>query len=56
MAQEVTGEWRNLHNKGFNHLYFSPTGIWVIKSRKKIWVGHAACMGERRVSYSALVW
>jgi hypothetical protein len=31
---EVTGEWRKLHNKELNDLYFSPSIIWVIKSRR----------------------
>jgi hypothetical protein len=28
---EVTGEWRRLHNKELNDLYSSPNIIWVIK-------------------------
>jgi hypothetical protein len=43
-------ECRNLHEE-LNDLYSSPTYIWVTKSRRKIWVGHAACMGERSVAY-----
>jgi hypothetical protein len=31
---EVTGEWRKLHNGGLNDLYCSPTIIRVIKSRR----------------------
>jgi len=31
---EVTGEWRKLHNKKLNDLYCSPNIIWVIKSRR----------------------
>jgi hypothetical protein len=31
---EVTGEWRRLHNEELNALYSSPNIIWVIKSRK----------------------
>ena len=31
---EVTGEWRKLHNEGLNDLYFSPNTVRVIKSRK----------------------
>ena len=30
---EVTGEWRGLHNKEFHTLYSSPNIICVIKSR-----------------------
>jgi hypothetical protein len=30
---EVTGEWRKLHNEEFNDLYFSPNVVQVMKSR-----------------------
>jgi hypothetical protein len=43
---EVTGEWRTLHNEEFNYLYSSPNIIWVIKSRRIRWVGHVAHMGR----------
>ena len=29
---EVTGEWRKLHNEELNHLYSSPSIVRVIKS------------------------
>jgi hypothetical protein len=45
---EVTGEWRRLHNKELYALYSSPNIIRVIKSRKLRWTGHVARMGERR--------
>jgi hypothetical protein len=52
---EVTGEWRRLHNKELYALYSSPNIIRVIKSRTLRWAGHVARMGERRGAYRALV-
>jgi hypothetical protein len=48
---EVTGEWRKLHNEDLNDLYCSPSIVRVIKSRRMRWAGHVARMGgrERRV-------
>ena len=45
---EVTGEWRKLHNEELNDLYCSPNIVWVIKSAKMRWAGHVARMGKRR--------
>ena len=45
---EVTGDWRKLHNEEFNDLYCSPNIVRVIKSRGMRWAGHVARMGERR--------
>jgi hypothetical protein len=53
-GDEVTKEWRILQNEEFNDLYFSPN-IWVFKSRKIRWSGHAAYMGEKRGAYRVLV-
>ena len=52
---EVTGEWRKLHNEELNDLYCSPSIVRVIKSRRMKWAGHVACMGERRGAYRVLV-
>jgi len=51
---EVTGEWRKLHNEELNDLY-SPNLVRVIKSRRMRWAGHVALMGERRGLYGVLV-
>ena len=52
---EVTGEWRKLHNEELNDLYFSPNIFRVIKSRLMIWTGHVACMGDMTGAYRVLV-
>jgi hypothetical protein len=45
---EVTGEWRRLHNGELNDLYCSPNIVRVIKSRRMRWAGHVVRMGEER--------
>jgi len=52
---EVTGEWRRLHNEELNDLYCSPNIVRVLKSRRMRWVGHVARMGEERGAYRVLV-
>jgi hypothetical protein len=47
----VTAEWRKLHNQELNDLYFSPNIVRAIKSRRMIWAGHVAHMGECRGVY-----
>jgi hypothetical protein len=47
-GDEVTGEWRKLHNEELHNLYPSPDIIRQIKSRRKKWAGHVARMGEGR--------
>ncbi|KAJ4450566.1 hypothetical protein ANN_01993 [Periplaneta americana] len=48
---EVTGEWRKLHNAELHALYSSPDIIRNLKSRRLRWAGHVACMGESRNEY-----
>ena len=52
---EVTGEWRKLHNVELHILYSSPDIIRNIKSRRLRWAGHVARMGESRKAYGVLV-
>ena len=44
---EVTGEWRKLHDEELSDLYCSPYIFRMIKSRRMRWAGHVARMGER---------
>jgi hypothetical protein len=52
---EVTGEWRKLHNEELHDLYYSPSIIRIIKSRRMRWAGHIARMEENRNAYRLLV-
>jgi len=45
---EVTWEWRRLHNEDLNDLYPSHNIVRVIKSKRMRWTGHVARMGEER--------
>jgi hypothetical protein len=52
---EVTGEWRKLHNEELHDLYSSPSIFRIMKSRMMRWVGHVARMREKRNVYRLLV-
>jgi len=52
---EVTVEWRKLHNEDLNDLYCSLKIVQVVKSRKIIWAGHVARMG-RGTAYTGFWW
>ena len=52
---EVTGEWRRVHNEELNDLYASPNIVRVIKWRGMRWAGHVARMGEEKGVYRVLV-
>ena len=52
---EVTGEWRRLHNEELNDLYFSPNIVRVIKSRRMRWARQMTRMSEERGEYRVLL-
>jgi hypothetical protein len=52
---EITGEWRKLHNEELRDLYSSPSITRIIKSRRMRWAGHVVRMGEKRNAYRLLV-
>jgi hypothetical protein len=45
---EVTGEWRKLHNEELHDFYSSPSIIRIIKMRRMRWAGPVAGVGEKR--------
>jgi hypothetical protein len=45
-GDEVTGDWRKLHNEELHNLYSSPSTIRIIKSRRMRWAGHVAPTGK----------
>jgi hypothetical protein len=52
---EVTGEWRKLHNEELHDLYSLPSIIRIGKTRRMRWTGHVTRMGEKRNMYRLLV-
>ena len=52
---EVTGEWRKLHNEELRDLYSLPGIVRVVKSRRMRWAGHVARMEEGRGVHRVLV-
>jgi hypothetical protein len=52
---EVTGDWRKLHNEELHNLYSTTNVIRMIKSKRMIWTGHVARMGVTRNAYRILV-
>jgi hypothetical protein len=52
---EMTGEWRKLHNEELNDRYSLPNIVRVVKSRRMGWAGHVARMGEKRGAHRLLV-
>jgi hypothetical protein len=52
---EVTGEWRKLHNEELSDMYSLSNIVRVVKSRRMRWLGHVAHMGEGRGVHRVLV-
>jgi hypothetical protein len=52
---DVTGEWKRVHDEELNVLYCSPNIIRLIKPRIIRLVGHVARMGGWSGSYRVLV-
>jgi hypothetical protein len=52
---EVTGEWRKLHNEELSDLYSLTNIVRVVKSRRMRWAGHVARVGEGRGVHRVLV-
>jgi hypothetical protein len=52
---EVSGEWRKLHNEELNYLYSLPNIVRVVKSRRMRWAVHVGSMGEDRGVHRMLV-
>jgi len=52
---ELTKECRKLNNEVLNGLHSSPNVVRVIKSRRKRWAAHVACMVKKRGGYRVLV-
>jgi hypothetical protein len=51
---QVTGEWRKLHNEELSDLYSLPNIVRVVKLRMR-WAGNVACMVEKRGMHRVLV-
>jgi hypothetical protein len=54
-GDEVTGDWRKLHNEELHKLYSSPNIIRMINSRRMRWAGYVARNGEKMNAYRILV-
>jgi len=54
-SEEVTGEWRKLHNEELGDLFSLPNIVRVVKSRRMEWAWHVARMGEGRGVHRVLV-
>jgi hypothetical protein len=49
--EEVTGDWKKLHNEELHNLYSSPNIIRIMKLMKMRGTGHVTRMREKMNSY-----
>jgi hypothetical protein len=54
-SDEVTGEWRKIHNENIHDLYTSPDIFRAMKSKRMRWDGNVARMGIGEV-YTGFWW
>jgi len=52
---EMSGEWRKLHDEELNDLYSLLNIVQVVKSRRTRWAGHVVHIGEDRGVHRVLV-
>jgi hypothetical protein len=52
---EVTAEWRKLHNEELHDLCSSLSIIRITMSRRMRWAGHVARKGEKKNAYRLFV-
>jgi hypothetical protein len=46
---EITEEWRRLLNEELYDMFSTPDVTWVTRLRRMRWVGHVACIAERKI-------
>jgi hypothetical protein len=46
---DLTGSWRKLTNEEINDLYYSPSIVQVIESRRMRWTERLAHMGREKM-------
>jgi hypothetical protein len=52
---EVTGDWKTLHNEQLHNLYPSPSIIRMIKPRSVRWAGRVERIRKKRDAFRILV-
>ena len=54
-GEELTEEWRKLHNEELNDLYCLPNNFQMIKLRRMKLAGNVECIREKRGIYRVFV-